>query len=70
MRSQQASSAHHAFRESAGIKLAGVMSSVFGVSGMLMFKALAEHQRLLLRMQVRRLDALGYEVMLRPKAAA
>jgi transposase len=28
--------------ESAGIKLAGVMSSVFGVSGMLMLKALAE----------------------------
>ena len=28
--------------ESAGIKLAGVMSDVFGVSGMLMLKALAE----------------------------
>ncbi len=28
--------------ESAGIKLAGVMSSVFGVSGMLMLRALAE----------------------------
>jgi hypothetical protein len=56
--------------ESAGIKLAGVMSSVFRVSGMLMLKALAEHQRLLLRMQARHLDALGYEVMLRPKAAA
>ena len=75
--------------EGAGIKLAGVMSSVFGVSGMLMLRALAEgttapaamadlakrrlrrkrdrltlaldgqlaeHQRLLLRMHIRRLE--------------
>ena len=77
--------------ESAGIKLAGVMSSVFGVSGMLMLRALAEgaaepaamadlakrrlrrkidrlalaldgtlaeHQRLLLRMHIRRLEEI------------
>ena len=81
--------------ESAGIKLAGVMSSVFGVSGMLMLKALAEgtaapvamaglakrrlrrkldrlalaldghlaeHQRLLLRMHIRRLEEIGRDV--------
>jgi transposase len=77
--------------ESAGIKLAGVMSSVFGVSGMLMLRALAEgstdaasmadlakrrlrrkmdrlalaldgalaeHQRLLLGMHIRRLEEI------------
>jgi transposase len=81
--------------ESAGIKLAGVMSSVFGVSGMLMLKALAEgtaapaamaglakrrlrrrldrlalaldghlaeHQRLLLSMHIRRLEEIGRDV--------
>jgi transposase len=81
--------------ESAGIKLAGVMSSVFGVSGMLMLKALAEgtaapaamadlakrrlrskldrltlaldgplaeHQRLLLGMHIRRLEEIGRDV--------
>jgi len=81
--------------ESAGIKLAGVMSSVFGVSGMLMRRALAEgsvapaamadlakrrlrskidrltfaldgplaeHQRLLLRMHIRRLEEIGRDL--------
>jgi len=81
--------------ESAGIKLAGVMSSVFGVSGMLMLCALAEgssapaamadlakrrlrskidrlalaldgslaeHQRLLLRMHIRRLEEIGRDL--------
>ncbi len=81
--------------ESAGIKLAGVMSSVFGVSGMLMLRALAEgsaapaamadlakrrlrskidrlalaldgslaeHQRLLLRMHIRRLEEIGRDL--------
>jgi len=81
--------------ESAGIKLAGVMSSVFGVSGMLMLRALAvgtaapaamadlakrrlrsklgrltlaldgslaEHQRLLLGMHIRRLEEIGRDV--------
>jgi transposase len=81
--------------EGAGIKLAGVMSSVFGVSGMLMLRALAEgstdaasmadlakrqlrrkmdrlalaldgslaeHQRLLLRMHIRRLEEIGRDV--------
>jgi transposase len=81
--------------ESAGIKLAGVMSSVFGVSGMLMLKALAvgtaapaamaglakrrlrrkldrltlalegrlaEHQRLLLGMHIRRLEEIERDV--------
>jgi transposase len=81
--------------EGAGIKLAGVMSDVFGVSGMLMLRALAkggsapaemaglakrrlrrkidrlalaldgplaEHQRLLLRMHIRRLEEIGRDV--------
>jgi transposase len=81
--------------EGAGIKLAGVMSDVFGVSGMLMLKALAEgvatpvamaelaqrrlrrkidqlalaldghlaeHQRLLLRLHLRRLEAIGRDL--------
>jgi transposase len=81
--------------ESAGIKLAGVMSDVFGVSGMLMLRALAEgstdasamadlakrrlrrkidrlalaldgqlaeHQRLLLRMHIRRLEEIGRDL--------
>ena len=81
--------------ESAGIKLAGVMSSVFGVSSMLMLRALAEgsaapaamadlakrrlrskidrlalaldgslaeHQRLLLRMHIRRLEEIGRDL--------
>jgi transposase len=81
--------------ESAGIKLAGVMSRVFGASGMLMLKALAEgtaapaamaglakrrlrrkldrlalaldghlaeHQRLLLGMHIRRLEEIGRDV--------
>ena len=81
--------------ESAGIKLAGVMSSVFGVSGMLMLQALAdgtatpaamaelaqrrlrckrdrlalaldghlaEHQRLLLKMHIRRLEEIGRDL--------
>ena len=81
--------------ESAGVKLAGVMSSVFGVSGMLMLRALAEgraapaemadlakrrlrrkmdrlalaldgplaeHQRLLLRMHIRRLEEIGRDI--------
>jgi transposase len=81
--------------EGAGIKLAGVMSSVFGVSGMLMLRALAEgsaapaamadlakrrlrskidrlalaldgslaeHQRLLLRMHIRRLEEIGRDL--------
>jgi transposase len=81
--------------ESAGIKLSGVMSSVFGVSGMLMLRALAEgsaapaamadlakrrlrskidrlalaldgslaeHQRLLLRMHIRRLEEIGRDL--------
>ena len=81
--------------ESAGIKLAGVMSSVFGVSGMLMLQALAEgvatpaamaelakrrlrckrdrlalaldghlaeHQRLLLKMHLRRLEETGRDL--------
>jgi transposase len=81
--------------ESAGIKLAGVMSSVFGVSGMLMLRALAEgaadpaemadlakrrlrrkrdrltlaldgqladHQRFLLGLHIRRLEELGRDV--------
>jgi transposase len=81
--------------ESAGIKLAGVMSDVFGVSGMLMLKALAEgvatpvamaelaqrrlrrkidqlalaldshlaeHQRLLLRLRLRRLEEIGRDL--------
>jgi transposase len=81
--------------ESAGIKLAGVMSDVFGVSGMLMLKALAEgvatpvamaelaqrrlrrkidqlalaldshlaeHQRLLLRLHLRRLEEIGRDL--------
>ena len=81
--------------ESAGIKLAGVMSSVFGVSGMLKLRALAEgtadpatmadlakrrlrrkldrlalaldgtlaeHQRLLLRMHIRRLEEIGRDL--------
>lgn len=81
--------------ESVGIKLAGVMSSVFGVSGMLMLRALAEgstapaamadlakrrlrskidrlalaldgslaeHQRLLLRMHIRRLEEIGRDL--------
>ncbi len=81
--------------ESAGIKLAGVMSSVFGVSGMLMLRALAEgraapaemadlakrrlrrkidrlaraldgslaeHQRLRLRMHIRRLEEIGRDL--------
>jgi transposase len=81
--------------ESAGIKLAGVMSSVFGVSGMLMLRALvegtaapgamadlakrrlrrkldrlalaldgplAEHQRLLLGMHIRRLEEIGRDI--------
>src|SRR5918997_1065300 len=79
----------------AGIKLAGVMSDVFGVSGMLMLRALAEgtaapaemaglakrrlrrkvdrlalaldgclakHQRLLLRMHIRRLEEIGRDL--------
>jgi transposase len=81
--------------ESAGIKLAGVMSDVFGVSGMLMLKALAEgvatpvamaelarrrlrrkidqlalaldghlaeHQRRLLRLHLRRLEEIGRDL--------
>jgi transposase len=81
--------------ESAGIKLAGVMSSVFGVSGMLMLEALAagtatpaamadlakrrlrrkldrlalaldghlaEHQRLLLTMHIRRLEGIDRDL--------
>jgi transposase len=81
--------------ESANIKLAGVMSSVFGVSGMLMLKALAEggsapaamaelakrrlrrkcdqlalaldghlaeHQRFLLKMHIRRLEEIGRDL--------
>ena len=81
--------------ESAGIKLAGVMGSVFGVSGMLMLHALAEggaapaemaglakrrlrrkmdrlalardgslaeHQRLLLGMHIRRLEEIGRDL--------
>jgi transposase len=81
--------------ESANIKLAGVMSSVFGVSGMLMLKALAEggsapaamaelakrrlrrkrdqlalaldghlaeHQRFLLGMHLRRLEEIGRDL--------
>ena len=81
--------------EGANIKLAGVVSDVFGVSGMLMLKALAEgnaepaemaglakrrlrrkldkltlaldghlaeHQRLLLRMHIRRLDEIGRDI--------
>jgi transposase len=81
--------------ESAGIKLAGVMSDVFGVSGMAMLRALAEgtatpaemaglarrrlrrkigalalalegrlaeHQRLLLRMHIRRLEEIGRDL--------
>jgi len=81
--------------ESAGIKLAGVMSDVFGVSGMLMLEALAdgtatpaamadlakrrlrrkvdqlalalegrlaEHQRLLLRLHIRRLGEIGRDL--------
>jgi len=81
--------------EGAGIKLAGVMSSVFGVSSMLMLRALAEgsaapaamadlakrrlrskidrlalaldgplaeHQRLLLRMHIRRLEEIGRDL--------
>jgi transposase len=81
--------------ESAGIKLAGVMSSVFGVSGMLMLRALAEggaapaemadlakrrlrrkidrlalaldgplaeHQRLLLGMHIRRLEEIARDL--------
>jgi transposase len=81
--------------ESAGIKLAGVMSDVFGVSGMLMLKALAEgasapaamaelakrrlrrkrdqlalaldghlaeHQRFLLKMHLRRLEEIGRDL--------
>jgi transposase len=81
--------------ESAGIKLASVMSDVFGVSGMLMLKALAEgasapeamaelakrrlrrkrdrlalaldghvaeHQRFLLKMHIRRLDEIGRDL--------
>jgi transposase len=81
--------------ESAGIKLAGVMSDVFGVSGMLMLRALAEgsaapaimadlakrrlrrkidrltlaldgslaeHQRLLLGMHIRRLEEIGRDL--------
>jgi transposase len=81
--------------ESAGIKLAGVMSSVFGVSGMLMLRALAEgtadpakmadlakrrlrrkrdrltlaldghlaeHQRFLLGLHIRRLEELGRDL--------
>ena len=81
--------------ESAGIKLAGVMSDVFGVSGMLMLRALAKgssapaamadlakrrlrskidrlaleldgqlagHQRLLLRMHIRRLEEIGRDL--------
>jgi transposase len=81
--------------ESAGIKLAGVMSDVFGVSGMLMLKALAEgvstpdamaelakrrlrrkrdrlalaldghlaeHQRFLLKMHIRRLEEIGRDL--------
>ena len=81
--------------ESAGIKLAGVMSSVFGVSGMLMLRALAEgtaapaamadlakrrlrrkldrltlaldgqladHQRFLLSLHIRRLEELGRDL--------
>jgi transposase len=81
--------------ESAGIKLAGVMSDVFGVSGMLMLKALAEgaataaamadlakrrlrrkvdrlalaleghlaeHQRLLLRLHIRRLEEIDRDL--------
>jgi len=81
--------------ESAGIKLVGVMSDVFGVSGMLMQRALAEgsaapgamadlakrrlrskidrlalaldgslaeHQRLLLRMHIRRLEEIGRDL--------
>ena len=81
--------------ESAGIKLAGVISDVFGVSGMLMLKALAdgtatpaamadlakrrlrrkldqlalaldghlaEHQRLLLRLHIRRLEEIGRDL--------
>jgi transposase len=81
--------------EGAGIKLAGVMSDVFGVSGMLMLKALAEgvsapaamaelaqrrlrrkrdqlalaldarlaeHQRLLLRLHLRRLEEIGRDL--------
>jgi transposase len=81
--------------ESANIKLAGVMSDVFGVSGMLMLKALAEgvsapaamaelakrrlrrkldrlalaldghlaeHQRLLLRLHIRRLEEIGRDL--------
>jgi transposase len=81
--------------EGAGIKLAGVMSDVFGVSGMLMLRALAEgtaapaamaelakrrlrrkrerlalaldgqlaeHQRLLLGMHLRRLDEIARDV--------
>ena len=81
--------------ESAGIKLAGVMSDVFGVSGMLMLRALAEghaapaemadlakrrlrrkldrlalaldgslaeHQRFLLGMHIRRLEEIGRDL--------
>jgi transposase len=81
--------------EAAGIKLAGVMSSVFGASGMLMLRALAEgraapaemaglanrrlrrkidrlalaldgplaeHQRLLLGMHIRRLEEIGRDL--------
>jgi len=81
--------------ESAGSKLAGVMSSVFGVSGMLVLRALAEgstapaamadlakrrlrskidrlalaldgslaeHQRPLLRMHIRRLEEIGRDL--------
>jgi transposase len=81
--------------EGAGIKLAGVMSDVFGVSGMLMLHALAdgtatpaamaglakrrlrrkigalalalegrlvEHQRLLLRLHIRRLEEIGRDL--------
>jgi len=81
--------------EGAGIKLAGVTGSVFGVSGMLMLRALAEgsaapaamadlakrrlrskidrlalaldgalaeHQRLLLRMHIRRLEEIGRDL--------
>jgi transposase len=81
--------------ESAGIKLAGVMSSVFGVSGMLMLRALAEgtaapaamadlakrrlrrkldrltlaldgqlaeHQRFLLSLHIRRIEELGRDL--------
>lgn len=82
--------------ESGGIKLAGVISDVFGVSGLLMLKALAEgvatpvamadlakrrlrrkidqltlaldghlaeHQRLLLRLHLRRLEEIGRDLV-------